>query len=730
MNEQEFVVQQFRKGFSGQQKKSFVLYGLGKNTEAILQNVKDFRFVGLLDARNVGKEFWGLKVLSEAEVLAERPQIVIIARESVVPIIYERIMHLKDEHGLQIYNFRGELLEGYKEQEYSNQDMPYWEVAEKDLKAAIDSHDNISFDVFDTLIMRKVLEPTDVFEIVERLLKVEGSLENGFRKRRLQAEKSLSGYPSLIQIYEKMGKLYGMTDEVLEEWRRMEIWVEGQVIVPRRKMVEMFQYALTQGKRVSLISDMYFSAQELEKFLNKCGIEGYQHIFVSCDHKRGKDDGSLYDVYKRQVDGGSFLHIGDNRRNDIEQAQRKGMDAFLIYSAYEMWMASSMQKTLTDVNMLEKRCILANLVWKCCEDPFALHKGKGVLIVDSPEKLGYVFLGPLYGEFIDWLVKTAKEYDIERLLLPARDGFLIEQMLKQEEALPFESVYFKASRRAVSVAALDSAKDICLLACRGFQGTFGELLERRFGVSADEKDVWKDKIVKEISEKEIVEHVLHYKEKILRHAEKERQEYQHYLAKMSIVDHKTEMVEADGNWTVGSTKRQAIFDFVASGTVQYFLQKLLNESLLGLYFATMNHLNKKYCLEGKVLSAYGNVCSYSSESHVAKHYLFLESIMIDGFPALRCLKKGQFVYEEENQDSFSFIHCVQDGILAYQRNMKDIKKWISGWKDQRIFADGLFGMLFDGSSQVEKQIRTFFANDDIFDGVESYKVWESDRSRQ
>ena len=36
------------------------------------------------------------------------------------------------------------------------------------LQHLIDVHDVISFDIFDTLLMRTVLDPTDVFEIVEK----------------------------------------------------------------------------------------------------------------------------------------------------------------------------------------------------------------------------------------------------------------------------------------------------------------------------------------------------------------------------------------------------------------------------------------------------------------------------------------------------------------------------------------------------------------------------------
>ena len=41
----------------------------------------------------------------------------------------------------------------------------------KALKRKIDSVDVVSFDIFDTLILRKVSEPSDVFDLVERKYK-------------------------------------------------------------------------------------------------------------------------------------------------------------------------------------------------------------------------------------------------------------------------------------------------------------------------------------------------------------------------------------------------------------------------------------------------------------------------------------------------------------------------------------------------------------------------------
>lgn len=54
----------------------------------------------------------------------------------------------------------------------------------KELRDGIESHDIISFDIFDTLIMRKTLVPEDVFLILEdRAVRAGCAVENLARIR-------------------------------------------------------------------------------------------------------------------------------------------------------------------------------------------------------------------------------------------------------------------------------------------------------------------------------------------------------------------------------------------------------------------------------------------------------------------------------------------------------------------------------------------------------------------
>ena len=68
----------------------------------------------------------------------------------------------------------------------------------------IDSHEVVSFDIFDTLLMRKVLFPNDVFYLMQ---KREG-LNDSFPENRISVEKKMMSEgiiaPSIFEIYKRL----------------------------------------------------------------------------------------------------------------------------------------------------------------------------------------------------------------------------------------------------------------------------------------------------------------------------------------------------------------------------------------------------------------------------------------------------------------------------------------------------------------------------------------------
>lgn len=729
--EQKTVIRAFEQGFSNRKEQKIILYGVGINTKAVLEGTCGFSFVGLMDTALEGQVKYGLPVYSAEEVLQvpEKPLIVIIARRSVVNIIYKRIAWLYEEHGIEIYDFQGRLL-GAGAFKYENEQLPYWDSNEEQLKRLIDAHDIITFDIFDTLLMRYLLEPTDVFDLVERKLRRMG-IDIPFKKLRLDAEKRLDGkgqYPKLDEIYVELAKCLNSEQNVnhtyvkLEKIKRMEIETDRQMLLVRQKMVDIFQYALQTGKKVYLLSDMYYSEDYMRQVLDSFGIRGYEEIWVSCDRKCAKADGSMYCSFlKHLVTTGILencsleskqrvLHIGDNRYVDYDKACAAGVDAYLIYNAYELLQASSLQGILASVETLEQRAILGTWMAHMGNDPFALHESKGWFRIKNEWEIGYYFVAPIVLEFTKWFAHIAESEGVDKILFPSRDGYLIQKVyncLMGEKAVP--SVYFRTSRRAVTVAGIKNMDHIRCVAKRTYQGTCSAFLRTRFGIKMDTDDPRGDKDIRELDKEELENLLNDYETGILTNASEERTHYLAYLNKLGI----------------HSQDKMLIFDFVAGGTVQHAMEKLLSTKLQGVYFATMNLPNSMYDIDtDEIQAAYGNIESYKTDTNLGRHYLLMETVLVDGKDTLAYIDENlNAVYEYSAQrTNVQNIMNLQQGVLQY------VKDYLTHFDDLDIdlsFADEVYGLLFSEGCIVSDSVKKIFENDDYYDGQEMCGVFDT-----
>lgn len=104
----------------------------------------------------------------------------------------------------------------------------------------------VSFDIFDTLVLRNCEKPSDVFKIV-------GSDTDGFYEARVQAEKEVRHASrfeeiTLNEIYEHLRSVYG-TDKA-DQLKQREIETEIAICVPNREVVDKSNEMVAQGRPV------------------------------------------------------------------------------------------------------------------------------------------------------------------------------------------------------------------------------------------------------------------------------------------------------------------------------------------------------------------------------------------------------------------------------------------------------------------------------------------------
>lgn len=206
-----------------------------------------------------------------------------------------------------------------KEVIYSSlkEDVPDLDLLKKIISQ--DSIDVVSFDIFDTLIVRPVVEPTDIFYLLDKKLKKEYNID--FINYRLNAEREL-GNPlaSLDEIYEFIQEKYKLSSDEISLMKKEETSCEKQLCFRRDDIFELYKFALEHNKKIIAISDMYLSSEVLNDILLKNGYNKIEKVYVSNECKSRKDTGALYKYVKKNEENLSIVHIGDNYESDYKKA--------------------------------------------------------------------------------------------------------------------------------------------------------------------------------------------------------------------------------------------------------------------------------------------------------------------------------------------------------------------------------------------------------------------------
>lgn len=166
-----------------------------------------------------------------------------------------------------------------------------------------------SFDVFDTLLARKVLNPCDIFSIVEFKFPYPN-----FRSKRGNAQNNSNG--TIKDTYIKFRELYEESEEVCNKLMEFEIQTE----------IDYSYLIQTNCNRVKdgdiLISDMYLTGEQIMRILNSHGFTKQVKMFASpC----GKSSGAIWPILKQQYS--IQLHLGDNPYSDITMANNANIEA-------------------------------------------------------------------------------------------------------------------------------------------------------------------------------------------------------------------------------------------------------------------------------------------------------------------------------------------------------------------------------------------------------------------
>jgi FMN phosphatase YigB (HAD superfamily) len=348
---------------------------------------------------------------------------------------------------------------------------------DEELAALLQRASAVSFDFFDTLFVRPLMNPEDAFELVGRKFGIadfptqrRAAQVEAFRRMSLAGRKEIT----LVEIYSCLPK----TEVSSSDLMHAEYALELALVKPNPEVFSLFLELLQAGKNVVIASDMYLSGDFFADALRPYGLD-HVPVFISADRNATKrDTGELFEIIATQLQLpiDTILHIGDNQLADVVRPREKHMMAY----HYKNSRAATIGKTHSLMTSI----------------------GYGMLCVSAREiplssylELGFVYGGAANVGFLEWIKQQAQLDGVEQILFLSRDGYALQRIVESQtrDSLP-RSCYFLGSRTAYTMATMreDNFEDYLPFLLSGAGGLAPRELLERIGVQPPSLKIMRD----------------------------------------------------------------------------------------------------------------------------------------------------------------------------------------------------------------------------------------------
>ncbi len=339
----------------------------------------------------------------------------------------------------------------------------------------LSSFDVISFDVFDTLLLRPFSHPTDIFFIMEEKTGIMDFKRIRVEQEYLAREKHRKNHGdnevTFAEIYDALEVNAGLE---ADSGMALELETERRFCFANPFMLQVFEALKEKDKTVIAVSDMYLPSGFVRELLEEKGFRGIDNIYMSCEYGKSKSDGSLYEVVKKDILSGkvpvtanmdkgektldavtgenpaetssyplrrgnkerTVVHVGDNGHSDVKMAEEAGLTAYFY----------------PNVNVTGSSTRAYDM------SPFAGGAYRGVvnsrifsgLKKYAPEyEYGYIYGGILVLGYCSFIHNYCKKNGIDRILFLSRDGEIVKRAY--DHLYPGEdTVYTYISRSVVT----------------------------------------------------------------------------------------------------------------------------------------------------------------------------------------------------------------------------------------------------------------------------------------
>ncbi|MEJ7894465.1 MAG: HAD family hydrolase [Solirubrobacteraceae bacterium] len=342
----------------------------------------------------------------------------------------------------------------------------------------------VTFDLFDTLVFRKVDRPVDAFALVGRRLReldllsaavtpamfgaLRAEVEDLARSHREARDGSREvDLPAIYDAFPRWPLAPEATTEVLAA---NEVHVERSLLVADLDVVAFLEGVKDGGRRLAAVSDIYFPEQMLRELLQLPRLTALledMQLHVSCDLGFGKGSGLWSRT--REVLGvppEQIVHFGDNPVDDVEKARAAGVTAVAFPQRDE-----ALEQIKTAERRLRETVARPQpLEYRNTIEPAGLYAMRGKVAAQadaSPARRPYwlygaTILGPVLSGLAQWVAREAACAGMSRVGCLMREGTLLAQLVSSAgaaEGIALEAVPTWLNRHVGLAATLGGSDD-------------------------------------------------------------------------------------------------------------------------------------------------------------------------------------------------------------------------------------------------------------------------------
>lgn len=302
----------------------------------------------------------------------------------------------------------------------------------------------VSFDVFDTLVRRRIAPPEQVkvasAKTVSTILQ-----QHGFKESAENCLTVRSHIEAVLKQHAGPGEATPKfhLQEIIRCWLnhylppevakyrfetvyQAEMEAELEVCYSPPNILWLVNEIRSLGKKLIFVSDMYLGITDIEKILGRCGFEAaFCEGFVSSDSGLSKENRNLFEhvLARKQIDPARLIHIGDNVSADYVKPRMLGIRSVLLLdNKYSQWQ----HRHYKLLHLSRKNPFWEGARW-CQMTP---HDSNVRLksAHDLPYAIGYWILGPIFTTFMHEVIDRIAQDGCQTVIFPAREGFLLKQI--------------------------------------------------------------------------------------------------------------------------------------------------------------------------------------------------------------------------------------------------------------------------------------------------------------